>query len=457
MTLSVAILAAGQGKRMHSKLPKVLHHLGGKALLEHVIHSAEALQLSLPPVVVYGHQGDMLKHALAHLNIIWAEQTEQLGTGHALKQALPHLADEHRVLVLYGDVPLISANTLKRFITETAPSAIGIITANVSDPTGLGRIIRDDQGHIIDIIEEKDLSLHQKDLSEINTGIYLFPAGYLSKTLSHLKNNNAQKEYYLTDVIKMAVQDKLSINSMLAPCPNEITGVNNRMQLAKLERAYQLQIADKLMDQGVTLRDPARFDVRGDLTVGADVVIDINVICEGRVIIGNQCTIGPNTVLRNVILGDNVEIKANSVIDGAEIGNGCIIGPFARIRPGTILADLAHVGNFVEIKNSIIKEGSKVNHLSYIGDSEVGKKVNIGAGTITCNYDGVNKHKTTIGDNAFIGSNTCLVAPVMIGEGAYIATSSTITRNAPPHQLTICRARDQRSIENWKKPKKKEQ
>lgn len=456
MTLSIVILAAGQGKRMYSQTPKVLHPLGGKPLLKHVVHTAEKLKPTQPPIVVYGYKGNVIRQALADLNVTWVEQTEQLGTGHALQQALHKIPEEHRVLVLYGDVPLISANTLQHFINNTPAQDLGIITAHFANPHAFGRIIRDDRKHIINIIEEKDLVGDQHRINEINTGIYLFPARYLAKTLPSLENNNAQKEYYLTDLIKIAVRDKVTINSMEARSSEEVSGINDRVQLINLERFYQRQYAEKLLREGVTIRDPSRFDVRGELTIGQDVTIDINVICEGRVVIGNNCIIGPNTVLRNVVLGEGVEIKAQSILDGAEIGNGCVIGPFARIRPGTVLVANAHIGNFVEIKNSFIKEGSKVNHLSYIGDSEIGSNVNIGAGTITCNYDGVNKHKTIIGNNAFIGSHSALVAPIVIGEGAYIGTSSTITRNAPAHQLTVCRAREQRSIENWKKPTKKE-
>src|SRR5579883_1227377 len=447
MALSIVILAAGQGKRMQSALPKVLHRLGGKPLLEHVVNTARGIA-SEPPIVIYGHQGETLRHALADLNVTWVEQKEQLGTGHALQQALPHIPNENPVLVLYGDVPLTQIATLKDFIAKTPKNALGLITVNLANPTGFGRIIRDAKQNIINIIEEKQLT-------EINSGIYFFPENFLQKNLSRLQNNNAQQEYYLTDVINMAVKDNISIHGFQHHSENELAGVNDRAQLAMLERAYQIQQAEKLMKQGVTILDPNRFDVRGELIAGKDVTIDINVIFEGRVVIGNNCTIGPNTVIRNTVIGDGVEIRANSVIDGAEIAADCIIGPFARLRPGTILASKSHIGNFVEIKNSVIGEASKVNHLSYIGDSDVGKRVNIGAGTITCNYDGVNKHKTIIGDDAFIGTNTALVAPIKVGEGAYIATSSTITRDAPAHQLTVCRAREQRSIPNWKKPSKK--
>lgn len=454
MTLSIVILAAGQGKRMHSQLPKVLHPLAGKPLLEHVVHTASKLDAAAQPIVIYGHQGERVRHALANLNVTWVEQTEQLGTGHALQQALPHLPTKGRVLVLYGDVPLLKVETLKHFIIDTPEHAVGIVTAELPDPTGFGRIIRT-KNKITAIVEEKDATDRQRAIQEINSGIYLIPAAYLQKWLPKLTNNNAQKEFYITDIISLAVKDDISIHSIQPQYYEEILGINDRLQLACLERFYQEKMAEKLMLQGVTLCDPCRFDVRGDVSIGQDVVIDINVILEGHVKIGNRCTIGPNTVIRNAIIGDGVEIKANSVIDGAEIADECVIGPFARLRPGSVLSNKSHVGNFVEIKNSFIGTASKVNHLSYIGDSEVGKEVNIGAGTITCNYDGVNKNKTVIGDNAFIGSNTELVAPVTIGAGATIGAGSTITRDAPPHQLTVCRAQ-QRSIENWQRPKKKE-
>lgn len=455
MALNIIILAAGQGKRMFSQLPKILHPLAGKPLLEHVVHTAHQVNPEVLPVVIYGHRGETVKHNLAHLNVMWVEQLQQLGTGHALREALPHISTEDRVLVLYGDVPLISIATLKKFIAETPQEALGIITVKLANPTGLGRIIRDKQNKVIDIIEEKDLTPAERTIDEINTGIYLFPKNFLLDALPRLQNNNSQQEFYLTDTIKMAVQKNIPLHTSEPRSPEEILGINDKIQLALLERAYQRQQAEKLMRQGVTLLDPDRFDLRGELVVGQDVTIDINVIIEGHVIIGNNCTIGPNTVLRNVTLKEGVEIKANCVIDGAEIAAHCIVGPFARIRPGTLLAPNAHVGNFVEIKNSMIGEGSKINHLSYIGDSELGKKVNVGAGTITCNYDGVNKYRTVIGDGAFIGSNSELVAPIKIGQGATIGAGSTITRDAPPHQLTLARAR-QRSIENWQRRKNKE-
>lgn len=454
MKLSIVILAAGQGKRMHSVTPKVLHRLAGRALLEHVVHTTHLVQKDVVPFVVYGHQGEQIRHRLADLNVHWVEQKEQLGTAHALLQALPHIPTDHRVLVLYGDVPLISPETLKQFLTIPDHS-LGIMTAFLSNPFGLGRIIRDQNKNITAIIEERDLPKHYQAIQEINTGIYLFPSQFLHRTLHQIKNNNNQQEYYLPDVIEFAIKEDIPLQSMQPLMPEEILGVNDRVQLAQLERFHQKQLATQLMRQGVTLLDPERIDIRGDVTIGSDVTLDINVVLEGRVVIGNHCFIGPHTLIRNTVISDHVEIKSHCHLDGAEIGAGCMVGPFARLRPGTVLAAEVHIGNFVEIKNSEIDNKSKINHLSYIGDSAVGQKVNIGAGTITCNYDGINKHRTIIEDHVFIGSNTELVAPVIIGKGATIGAGSTITKNAPPHQLTLARAR-QKTIENWQGPKKKE-
>jgi len=453
MSLSIVILAAGQGTRMYSQLPKVLHCVAGKPLLTHVVQSALGLDATDSPIVIYGHQGDIVRKTLAHLNLTWVEQTEQLGTGHALLQALPHIPIENRVLVLYGDVPLITQATLEAFIKNTPIDAIGMITAQVPDPTGLGRIIRDSNHKIIQIIEEKEANSNEKLLKEINSGIYLIPADFLQKWLPKLTNHNSQKEIYLTDIIAIAAQNKIPIHSQEPVHYEEILGINNCIQLASAERFYQYRYAEQLMRQGVRLYDPHRFDVRGELTIGLDVVIDSNVIIEGRVIIGNHCIIGPNTLLRDVTLNDHVEIKANCVIDNASIAEHCVIGPFARIRPGTHISSHVEIGNFIEIKNSKIASHTKIHHVGYIGDSEIGKYVNIGAGTITCNYDGANKHKTIIGDDVFVGSNTSLVAPVTIGTGATIGAGSTITRDAPPQQLTLCR-RQQRSIAHWQRKKK---
>jgi bifunctional UDP-N-acetylglucosamine pyrophosphorylase/glucosamine-1-phosphate N-acetyltransferase len=455
MTLSIIILAAGQGKRMRSQLPKALHPLAGRPLLAHVIQAAIALNPSQKPIVVFAHQAEQVRQALAHLEAQGVEQKEPLGTGHAVLQAMPLIPNNHRVLVLYGDVPAISPDTLKQLIDTTPVSALGIITAIFPNPAGLGRIIRNDKNQIIRIIEDKDASDAERAISEINSGICLIPADFLQKKLPSLSNNNAQKEYYLTDIITQAAKENIAICSIHPEHYEEVCGVNDRTQLASLETFYRKRATEQLMKKGVTLIDPARFDLRGELTTGVDVTIDINVIIEGKVSIGNNCIIGPHCVLRDTIIADHVEIRANTLIEGADIAEHCVIGPFARIRAGTELSANVHIGNFVEIKKSWVDTGTKISHLSYIGDSEIGKQVNVGAGTITCNYDGVNKHKTIIGNFAFIGSNTELVAPVTIGEGATIGAGSTITRDTPANQLTLCRAQ-QRTIENWQRPKKKE-
>lgn len=455
MSIRAVILAAGQGKRMHSKLPKVLHSVAGKPMLERVITTAKSLSSKeLPPVIIYGHQGHMIKEAMSHHNTLWKEQTEQLGTGHAVLQALPSINDDENILILYGDVPLISEQTLQQLIEATPLQSIGMLTAMLSNPTGYGRIKRDAENHIIGIVEEKDASADEKAIQEVNSGVYLIPAVLLKKWLPTLKNNNAQGEYYLTDVIKLAQAENIEIHSVSPAQVEEIMGVNDRVQLMQLERFYQKNQADALMRQGVTIIDPMRLDIRGTIEIGKDVILDVNVIMEGKVVLGDDCVIGPNVLLRNVVLGEGVKVRANSVLDGAEIGSHAEIGPFARIRPGTILGEHAHIGNFVEVKNSRVGQGSKVNHLSYIGDSDIGKKVNIGAGTITCNYDGANKHKTTIADYVFIGSDSLLVAPVRVGEGATIAAGSIITKDAPAHQLTLSHRLDQRSMNGWKRPTK---
>lgn len=455
MSLSIVILAAGQGTRMQSQLPKVLHPLAGKSLLEHVVDTAKHFQTTQQPLVVYGHQGNVVREKLAHLAVDWIEQLQQLGTGHAVQQTLSHIPDQNRVLILYGDVPLIAIATLEKLIKNTPENAIGIITAHLPDPSRLGRIIRNSHKKIQRIVEEKDATIEERMINEINSGIYIIPANYLKKWLPNITNQNAQQEYYLTDIIKFAVQENIPIHTEEPQHIDEVVGINDRIQLAHAERFYQRLLTEQLMREGVTLYDPNRLDIRGELIVGHDVIIDVNVIIEGRVIIGSYCVIGPNTLLRNVVIGERTHIKANSYIEDAEIAEDCVIGPFARIRPGTKIQTKAHIGNFIEIKNSNIGTGTKIHHVGYIGDSDIGKEVNIGAGTITCNYDGVNKHKTTIGDHAFIGSNTELVAPVTIGEGAVIGAGSTIRHHAPPHQLTVS-SPPQRTIEGWHKNAKKQ-
>ncbi len=452
MALQVVILAAGRGKRMHSTLPKVLHRIADKPMLNHVLATARQLS-SLPPIVIYGHEGETLRQAITDKDVKWVEQKEQLGTGHALQQALPIISSDDQVLVLYGDVPLISNETLKKLLAAMEPQSMAMLTAHLTNPSGYGRIKRNAKGTVECIIEEKDASPHEKTITEINPGIYLVPANLLKKWLPNLNNQNAQQEYYLTDIINFAVKENITVNTVQPLTHEEIQGVNDRLQLAYLERFHQKQIAEKLLKQGVSLADPNRLDVRGEVDIGRDVYIDINVIFEGRVKIGDHCRIGPNCVLRNTVLGNGVEIKSHSLLDEAQVADEAIIGPFARLRPGTQLGKQVHIGNFVEIKKSVVAEKSKINHLSYIGDATIGKHVNIGAGTITCNYDGVNKHQTIIEDNAFIGSNTQLVAPVKIGEGATIGAGSTIVKDAPKNRLTLARSM-QITLTDWKRPEK---
>lgn len=454
MSLSIVILAAGSGKRMRSGVPKVLHQLAGKPMLEHVVNTAE--QLNPEEIfVVYGNGGDLVPTAMQHLPIKWVLQETPKGTGHAVLQALPQVNQQHQVLVLYGDVPLISLATLQRLIDNTPKNAVGLVVAEFNNPTGFGRIIRNDMGNIVAIIEEKDTNEQQKKIREINTGILTTSAKHLGEWLPKLTNHNNQGEFYLTDIIAMAEQDGISVGGVFAECREEVSGVNNLRELATLERYYQLQQANHFLLNGTTFADPTRFDLRGCLTVGRDVVIDINVVIEGNVTLGDQVKIGPNCYLRDVSIGNDVEINANSVIEEAVIENNCVVGPFARIRPGTYLHAKVKVGNFVEVKKSVLGVGSKANHLSYLGDAVIGRDVNIGAGTITCNYDGVNKFTTTIEDGAFIGSDTQLIAPVVVGKNATIGAGSTITQNAPAEQLTVARSR-QKSVASWRRPNKKE-
>ena len=451
MKLGIVILAAGQGTRMKSSLPKVLHPLAGRPLLAHVLTTA---QLLAPEkiIVVYGHDGERVRKAIDQPGVCWVEQAQQLGTGHALQQALPELRDVDRVLVLYGDVPLIRQQSLQNFL-QNITTDLGVMTVTLKDPTGYGRIQRDASGNIKSIIEQKDANADQLRIGEINTGIMLVSKHKVETWLEKLSPKNAQGEYYLTDIVAMAVADGIEVQASQPLANVETDGVNDRLQLAALERTYQRWQAEALMRNGVSLVDPERFDLRGELHTGIDVTLDVNIIIEGQVSLGNNVTIGANTVLRNVQVADNVCIRENCVIEDAIIGTGSSIGPFARIRPGTHLLGNAHVGNFVEIKNSTIGLGSKVNHLTYIGDTQMGSGVNIGAGTITCNYDGAYKHQTHIGDNAFIGSNAALVAPVSIGDGATIGAGSVIAKDAPAEQLTVERAR-QLSIKGWKRPTK---
>ena len=451
--LSIIILAAGLGKRMYSQLPKVLHQLAGKPLLQHVLDTAITLQPDSIHVV-YGHGGDQVRAMIADSGINWVKQAQQLGTGHAVAQAIPNITDDAMVLILCGDVPLIRPQTLQTLYLQVDANSLGILTICLDNPHGYGRIVRNKQGQVEHIIEEKDADSEHKLIQEINTGIFIVPAAHLRRWLTELKNDNAQGEYYLTDIVSSAVAENYPIHTTQASDKFEVMGINNRQQLATLERYYQMQQVNQLMLAGTTVLDPARLDIRGVVQTGHDVVLDVNVILAGEIKIGNRVKIGSNTVIRNAIIGDDVEILSHCVIEDVVIGAHCRIGPFARLRPETVLAEQVHVGNFVELKKSTVAEGSKINHLSYVGDSEVGSEVNIGAGTITCNYDGANKHKTIIGDRAFIGSDTQLVAPVTVGAGATIGAGSTITRNTPTDALTFSRAR-QESIAGWQRPVKK--
>jgi bifunctional UDP-N-acetylglucosamine pyrophosphorylase / glucosamine-1-phosphate N-acetyltransferase len=451
MSLHIVILAAGKGTRMHSTLPKVLHKLSGKPLLEYVIKTSQSLHPEKIHIV-YGDGGNLVREYFKQYDINWIEQPKQLGTGHAVMQALPHIEHASQVLILYGDVPLITTTTLKKLIKKMPPGGLNLLTAKFPDPSGFGRIIRDDSNTIKAIIEHKDSTLSQLQIKEINSGMLTTTSKVLRDYLPRLRKGNSQEEYYLTDLISMLVNDNLPVKSLSASNPEEVTGVNNKQQLARLSRQYQKNIADNLMLQGVTLMDPNRFDLRGELKCAHDTTIDINAVIEGKVSIDANTIIGPNNCLKNVNIGKNVFIKANCVIEDAVIEDNCIVGPFARIRPGTHLAKGARVGNFVETKNTKIGKNSKASHLSYLGDTTVGEKVNIGAGTITCNYDGFNKHKTTIENGVFIGSNTALVAPVKIGKNSIIAAGSVITEDAPAEQLTIARTK-QVTIKSWTRKK----
>lgn len=452
--LNVVILAAGKGTRMKSNLPKVLHPVAGRPLLQHVLDTARALGSKEPLNTVIGHGAELVEETLAAEDVRFVLQTEQLGTGHAVQQALDFIKAESIVLILYGDVPLIKAHTLEKLVAQVNEQTLSLLTLELDDPSGYGRIERDEDGKVIAIVEQKDANETQLLINEINTGIMALSGKHLQTWLPQLKNNNAQGEYYLTDLIALAKQNNVAIHTEQPVNEWEVLGVNDRMQQAQLERHYQQELAENLMKQGLTLLDPNRFDVRGNLSVGNDVSIDINCVFEGTVSIGNGVKIGPNCSFKNATIGDNCVIKANTVIEDATMANHCEVGPFARLRPGANLADKAKVGNFVEIKKANIGEGSKVNHLSYIGDAELGKNVNVGAGTITCNYDGVNKFKTEIDDNAFIGTNTALVAPVKVGKGATTGAGSTINQNIPDGQLSVARAK-QRNIEGWQRPTKK--
>ncbi|CUA81914.1 UDP-N-acetylglucosamine pyrophosphorylase [Gulbenkiania indica] len=450
--LSIVVLAAGKGKRMYSSLPKVLHPIGGRPMLARVLDTARTLSPSRL-VVVYGHGGEAVRAALPDADIVWAEQAEQLGTGHALKMALPALPETGRTLVLYGDVPLIEASTLEALVAAAGDEA-ALLTDVLDNPTGYGRIVRSADGAISAIVEDKDCTPDERAIREINTGMLVLPSARLAGWLAELRNGNAQGEYYLTDVVALAVRDGLTVHGVQVPASWQAAGVNNKVQLAELERILQQNQAHALLEAGVTLADPARIDIRGRLEHGRDVSIDINCVFEGDVVLEEGVSIGANCVLKNVHVAAHARIAPFSHLEGAKVGPACRIGPYARLRPGAQLAEGVHVGNFVEIKKSEIGAGSKVNHLTYIGDASIGSHVNVGAGTVTCNYDGVNKFRTLIGDGVFVGSGSMLVAPVTLEAGATIAAGSVITKTAPADALTVARAR-QTSIVGWKRPVKK--
>ena len=452
MKFSAVILAAGKGTRMYSNTPKVLHTLAGKPMVKHVIDTCNGLGAQNIHLV-YGHGGDQMKATLAEEQVNWALQAEQLGTGHAVDQASSHFADDEKVLVLYGDVPLISPETIENLLDAQPTGGIALLTVVLDNPTGYGRIIRRN-GPVVAIVEQKDATDEQKLIKEINTGVMVATGGDLKRWLSGLSNDNAQGEYYLTDVIAAAHDEGRAVEAVHPNSPIEVEGVNDRSQLARLERAYQAEQADKLLKQGVMLRDPSRFDLRGELQCGMDVEIDVNVIIEGSVSIGDNVTIGAGCVLKDCEIDDNTVIRPYSVIEGATVGEDCTVGPFTRLRPGADMRNDSHVGNFVEVKNTRLGEGSKANHLTYLGDAEIGQRVNVGAGAITCNYDGANKFKTIIGDDVFVGSDSQLIAPVTIANGATVGAGSTVTRDVAESELVISRAKE-RKIANWQRPVKK--
>ncbi|PKG37938.1 bifunctional UDP-N-acetylglucosamine diphosphorylase/glucosamine-1-phosphate N-acetyltransferase GlmU [Psychromonas sp. Urea-02u-13] len=452
MALSVVILAAGKGTRMCSRLPKVLHKIADKPMVQHVIDSVKGVGAENIHLI-YGHGGDQMQECISERRLNWIKQTEQLGTGHAMQIAQPHFRETEKILMVYGDVPLLTPQTLQRLIDVQPEGGIGLLTVHLDDPTGYGRIERVD-GDVTAIVEQKDASQNQREIKEVNTGILVASARDLRRWLPALRNDNAAGEYYITDIIKMAHQEGRIINAVHPTSTVEVEGVNNRLQLSKLERAYQLQEAEKLLLRGVMLRDPARFDLRGELTCGQDVDIDINVIIKGNVNLGDGVVIGANCILIDCDIENNVEIKPNSIIEGSRIGDNSTIGPFARIRPETVIEKDVHVGNFVEIKKSTLGNGSKCGHLSYLGDTTLGRHVNIGAGVITCNYDGANKYQTKIGNDVFIGSDCQLIAPVSIGNGATTAAGTTVVNDVPENALAVARTK-QRNLNDWKRPSKK--
>ncbi len=452
--LCVVVLAAGEGKRMRSALPKVLHPLAGRPLLAHVLAAAAALDPQTVHVV-HGHGGETVRDAFADAAVEWVEQAAQLGTGHAVAQAMPQIPDPSTVLVLYGDVPLVNPEMLNRVVAEARGGALAMVTAEVADASGYGRIARAEDGRVVAIVEERDASEQQLAINEINTGILALGSVAMRAWLADLGNDNAQGEYYLTDLVARAVAEGTPVVAVKPRCNSEVQGVNDRVQLAALEREYQRAAAERLMRAGATLADPARIDIRGEVEVADDVSIDVNVILEGKVTLCTGARVGPNVTLRDATVGVGAEVLANCVVEGASLGPGSRVGPFSRVRPGTRTGAAVHIGNFVEVKNTVIGDGSKANHLSYLGDAEIGSRVNVGAGTITCNYDGAAKHRTEIGDDVFVGSGVELVAPVVVASNATIGAGSTISKDAPADALTVSRSR-QITVRGWRRPRKKQ-
>jgi bifunctional UDP-N-acetylglucosamine pyrophosphorylase/glucosamine-1-phosphate N-acetyltransferase len=451
MALNVVILAAGKGTRMKSSLPKVLHKVAERPMVQHVIDTANSLGAASINLV-YGYGADQLKAGLGEQPLHWVLQAEQLGTGHAVQQAIPQIADEDTVLILYGDVPLTRKETLEQLLATRDANGLAILTVILANPTGYGRIVREN-GKVVGIVEQKDATPAQLLINEVNSGIMAVPGQKLKAWLAGLQNNNAQGEFYLTDIVAMAAAEGVVITTAHPQNPIETEGANNRVQLAQLERAYQLRKAEELMLNGANLRDPARIDVRGEVQVGSDVMIDVNVIFEGKVVLGDGVSIGANCILKDVVIGANTEIKPNTMVESSTIGADCSVGPYARIRPDSVLANDSHVGNFVELKKTVLGEGSKANHLTYLGDAVIGSKVNVGAGTITCNYDGANKFQTTIEDGVFVGSNSSLVAPLTLGKNSTVGAGSVVTQSVGEDELVVARTK-QRHITGWKRPVK---
>ncbi len=451
MALNVVILAAGKGTRMKSSLPKVLHKVAERSMVQHVIDTANSLGAEKINLI-YGYGAEQLKAGLGEQPLNWVLQAEQLGTGHAVQQAIPQIADEDTVLILYGDVPLTRKETLQQLLATRSEDGLAILTVILANPTGYGRIVREN-GKVVGIVEQKDASPAQLLINEVNSGIMAVQGKKLKSWLAGLKNNNAQGEFYLTDIVATAAAEGVSITTAHPQNPIETEGANNRVQLAQLERAYQLRKAEELMLNGANLRDPARIDVRGEVQVGSDVMIDVNVIFEGKVVLGDGVSIGANCILKDVVIGANTEIKPNTMVESSTIGADCSVGPYARIRPDSVLANDSHVGNFVELKKTVLGEGSKANHLTYLGDAVIGSKVNVGAGTITCNYDGANKFQTTIEDGVFVGSNSSLVAPITLGKNSTVGAGSVVTSSVAEDELVVARSK-QRHITGWKRPVK---